>query len=225
MSVRTVIIDDHALVGAGIEAVLSEQAGGRFDVVGATTIAADAVALVEAKQADLALVDLHMPPPGGVEAIRQIRAARPQCRVVAVSGDADVPTVIEALAAGASAFLPKTLGPAGLVAPLQTIIDGGGVAPAALLGQLAARWSDTAAPAEAPTLDGADRDLVTLLCRGYEVAAMADELHVSPSTVKRRLSALEARLGVSSRLEVAHLAGWYRWVGPAEDEVAAVDEA
>lgn len=209
-AIRTIIVDDHALVGAGIEAVLEERAEGRFDVVGATTRAAEAPTLATSVAADLALVDLHMPPPGGVAAIRAIVAARPECRVVAVSGEADRLTIAEAIAAGACAFLPKTLGPEGLVSPLITVIDGGGVAPVPLLQQFATRWLETREDAPRPDLDDDDRQLLDLVCRGWELAAIAEEIHVSPSTVKRRLAALEDQLGAGSRVEAAFLAGWYR---------------
>ena len=208
--VRTVIVDDHALVGAGIEAVLSERSDGRFVVVGATTRAAEAARLVVDADAELALVDLYMPAPGGVAAIREILAASPQTKVVAVSGEADRATIVEALAAGATAFLPKTLGPEGLVAPLTTVVDGGGVVPAVLLQALADAWLQTRDVGDRPELDAEDRDLLALRRAGRELAAVADELHVSPSTIKRRLAALEERLGASSRVETAFLAGWYR---------------
>lgn len=214
--VRTVIVDDHALVGAGIEAVLAERSDGRFVVVGATTRAAEAARLVVSTDAELALVDLHMPAPGGVAAIREILAAAPDTKVVAVSGEADRATVVAALAAGAAAFLPKTLGPEGLVAPLTTVVDGGGVVPASLLTDLAAAWLQSHEVGARPDLDVEDRDLLGLVCAGRDLAAVADELHVSPSTIKRRLAALEERLGTSSRVETAFLAGWYRLVpGPS----------
>jgi two-component system, NarL family, nitrate/nitrite response regulator NarL len=208
--VRTVIVDDHALVGAGIEAVLAERSDGRFVVVGATTRAAEAARLVVDAEAELALVDLYMPAPGGIAAIREILAAAPQTKVVAVSGEADRATIVEALAAGASAFLPKTLGPEGLVAPLATVVDGGGVVPAPLLMALADAWLQSRHVGGRPELDAEDHDLLALVCAGRELAAVADELHVSPSTIKRRLAALEERLGASSRVETAFLAGWYR---------------
>jgi DNA-binding NarL/FixJ family response regulator len=207
VTIRTVIADDHALVGAGLEAVLGEQSGGRFEVVGATTRASDVAALVVERSADLALIDLHMPPPGGVVAVREVCDARPETRVVAVSGSADFEVIAAALAAGAAAFLPKTLGPEGLVAPLTTVMEGGGVLPAPFVGVLARHWLSSGPMVERPDLDPEERRLVALVCQGHELAAIAEATHVSPSTVKRRLADLEARLGASSRLELAYLAG------------------
>lgn len=223
-SVRTIIVDDHALVTAGLAALLPERSGGRLEVVATETDASQAGRVAEESRASLAVVDLRMPPPGGVEAIRDIAARVPRCRIVAVSGEADRDTILEALLAGAVAFLPKTIDPVDLVHPLLTILAGGSVVPPALLRDLADAQRERQHLGDAPELNDGQLRLLSLLVGGHETTVIADRLFVSPSTVKRHLSALEDLLEASSRVQLAYTAGWHRLVLPAEETDTSTDE-
>lgn len=214
--IRTLIVDDHAMVLAGLSALLPQRSDGQFAVIATTTDAEQAASLASEHDAQLALVDLRMPEPGGVVAIQRILEAAPNCRVVAVSGDAPREMIMEALLAGAVGFLPKTLQPEDMVPPLRTIIGGGAVIPPALLADLAETWQRLAVGGDAPVLSDGEERLLRLMVAGLETAAMADALYVSPSTIKRYLSSLEERLGADSRVEAAFLAGWHRLVPPPE---------
>lgn len=215
-AIRTLIVDDHAMVLAGLSALLPQRSDGEFAVIATTTDADQAAALAAEHDAQLALVDLRMPEPGGVVAIARILEAAPNCKVVAVSGDAPREMIMEALLAGATGFLPKTLQPEDMIPPLRTIVGGGSVVPPALLADLAETWQRLTSGGDAPVLADGEDQLLRLLVAGHETAAMADALYVSPSTVKRYLSSLEERLGASSRVEAAFLAGWHRLVPPPE---------
>lgn len=214
--IRTLIVDDHAMVLAGLSALLPQRSDGQFTVIATTTDADQAAALAAEHDAQIALVDLRMPDPGGVAAIERILEAAPTCKVVAVSGDAPREMIMDALLAGAVGFLPKTLQPEDMIPPLRTIIGGGAVIPPALLEELAQTWRRLTVGGDAPALEEGEEQLLRLLVAGHETASMADALYVSPSTVKRYLSSLEDRLGASSRVEAAFLAGWHRLVSPPE---------
>lgn len=215
-AIRTLIVDDHAMVLAGLSALLPQRSEGQFAVIATTTDADQAAELAAEHDAQLALVDLRMPEPGGVVAIQRILEVAPNCKVVAVSGDAPREMIMEALLAGATGFLPKTLQPEDMIPPLRTIIGGGSVIPPTLLADLAETWQRLTVGGDAPVLADGEEQLLRLLVAGHETASMADALYVSPSTVKRYLSSLEERLGASSRVEAAFLAGWHRLVPPPE---------
>jgi DNA-binding NarL/FixJ family response regulator len=137
-----VIVDDHALFSQGLALLLESRAGETFTVVGSTTAGEEAVALVGREAADIAIVDLALPPLGGVETIRRIVAAYPATKVLALSGTDDLGLAAAALRAGASGFLGKSADPDVLVAPLLTIAAGVRVVRADLLDALlAAGWS------------------------------------------------------------------------------------
>ncbi|MGI5520735.1 response regulator [Micromonospora sp. CA-259024] len=199
---RLVVVDDHPLFVRGLELLLPITTDGRAEVVASTGDAAAAAALISRCHPDLALVDLHMPPPGGIRAVAAIRRTTPRVRVVAMSGSADATPALEALRAGAEGFLPKTSEPEELLPPLLAILDGWAVLPATLLHAMLR-------PAHATPidLDGEERRLLRSIAAGRNTVDIAEELHVSERTVKRMTAALLRKLRVSNRAEAAAVAG------------------
>jgi DNA-binding NarL/FixJ family response regulator len=202
--VRIAVIDDHPLFVSGLELLLPDLSGGRVTVVGTTGHAASAANLVRRVVPDIALVDLHMPAPGGVRAVEAIRHAMPPVRVLAMSGDDDPATVVPALQAGAEGFLPKGCEPAALLQPLLAAVDGWAVLPPALLAALAGESPDTRTVLR---LADGEQDLLRLIASGTSTVDIATRLHVSERTVKRQTATLLRRLRVSSRTEAAAIAG------------------
>jgi DNA-binding NarL/FixJ family response regulator len=205
--VDVVVIDDHPLFSHGLSLLLPPVSGGRVRVVGTTDDAAAAAPLVHRVHADLALVDLAMPPPGGFRAIAAICHADPAIRVVALSGLDDENAAVEALRAGAEAFLPKTSEPETLVPPLLAVLDGWAVVPAALLHRLAGGAAPRRDCAVTGRLSPEQRQLWGLVASGRTTLDIAAELHVSERTAKRLVAGLLRQLRVSSRTEAAALAG------------------
>ncbi|WP_328848221.1 response regulator transcription factor [Micromonospora zamorensis] len=199
---RLVVVDDHPLFVRGLELLLPITTDGRAEVVASTGDAAAAAALVSRWHPDLALVDLHMPPPGGVRAVGAIRRTTPRVRVVAMSGSADPAPALEALRAGAEGFLPKTSEPEELLPPLLAVLKGWAVLPAELLHAMLRPTR-----AAAVDLDGEERRLLRAIAVGRNTIEIADELHVSERTVKRMTAALLRKLRVSNRAEAAAIAG------------------
>ncbi|WP_028924949.1 response regulator transcription factor [Pseudonocardia acaciae] len=203
-----VIVDDHELFAQGLALLLENRAGDRFTVGGATTRVEEAAALVDACAADLAIVDLAMPPLGGAAAIRQVKQRRPATRVLALSGSDDLALAERALRAGADGFLPKSADPDVLIAPLLTVASGLCVMPAPLLDALLA--SARKPPDELlERLDTQDRALWVLIARGLETSDIAARLYVSERTAKRMVATLLHKLAVPNRIEAAALAGHY----------------
>jgi two-component system nitrate/nitrite response regulator NarL len=203
-AVSVVLVDDHPLFSRGLELLLNS--GRDVRVVGRVDDATGAVSLVDRTGPDLAVIDLAMPPPGGIEALRQVKVRFPRVRVLVLSGTTDDDEVMTALQAGADGFLPNTAEPAELVPPLLAIARGWSVLPSALLHKLADGTSGPAAP-RLPPLDDEDVALWRLVADGLGVDEIADRLYVSERTVKRMTAALLRRLGVENRTQAAALAG------------------
>ncbi|GAB3935952.1 response regulator [Micromonospora vulcania] len=201
-TIRLAVVDDHPLFVRGLELLLPVTTDGRAEVVGSTGDAAAAAAMISRCHPDLALVDLHMPPPGGIRAVAAIRRTTPRVRVVAMSGSADPGPALDALRAGAEGYLPKTSEPEELLPPLLAILDGWAVLPAELLRALLR--PTRAAPVD---LDGEESRLLRAIAAGRNTVDIAEELHVSERTVKRMTAALLRKLRVSSRAEAAAVAG------------------
>ncbi|MGW4500196.1 response regulator transcription factor [Micromonospora sp. NPDC004336] len=200
--VRLALVDDHPLFVRGLELLLPASTGGRAEVVGSTGDASAAASLVSRCLPDLALVDLHMPAPGGIRAVAAIRRTTPRVRVVAMSGDEDPGPALQALRAGAEAYLPKTAEPEELLRPLLAVLDGWAVLPAALLRALLR--PGRASPVD---LDPEEQRLLRAIAGGHSTLEIAERMHVSERTVKRMTAALLRKLRVSSRAEAAALAG------------------
>ncbi|MGN9806678.1 response regulator [Micromonospora sp. L32] len=200
--IRLVVVDDHPLFIRGLELLLPASTDGRARVVDSTGDASAAASLVGRTQPDLALVDLHMPPPGGIRAIAAIRRTTPRARVVAMSGGDDPAPALEALRAGAEGFLPKSSEPEELLPPILAVLDGWAVLPGPLL-----RGLLRPAHSSSVDLDSEERRLLRSIAAGRSTVEIAEQLHVSERTVKRMTAALLRKLRVSSRAEAAALAG------------------
>jgi two-component system nitrate/nitrite response regulator NarL len=200
--IRLVVVDDHPLFVRGLELLLPASTDGRARVVDSTGDASAAASLVGRTHPDLALVDLHMPPPGGIRAIAAIRRTTPRVRVVAMSGGDDPAPALEALRAGAEGFLPKSSEPEELLPPMLAVLDGWAVLPGPLL-----RGLLRPARSGSVDLDSEERRLLRSIAAGRSTVEIAEQLHVSERTVKRMTAALLRKLRVSSRAEAAALAG------------------
>jgi two-component system nitrate/nitrite response regulator NarL len=205
--VDLIVVDDHPLFTRGLALLLPEVSDGRVRVVGTTDDASAAAALVQRFRADVAVVDVQMPPPGGSRAIAAVRRVEPTVRVVAMSGMADEDAAVEALRAGASSFLPKTADPEALVQPLLAVLDGWSVLPEPLLRRLLERTAPGEEEGIAGQLSADERRLWRLIAAGAGTVDIATALHVSERTAKRLVAHLLRRLHVSSRVEAAALAG------------------
>ena len=215
-----VIVDDHGLFSRGLELLLSAASEGRIKVAGRTESADEALALVRRNRPQVALVDLAMPPPGGIGAIREIAHHYPQVRILALSGTDDREMALEALAAGAHGFIPKSSDPDVLVPPLLSLGAGLSVLPTSLLETLV-HLRATRRPAVMARLDDEEINLWRLVARGLESLEIAERTFVSERTAKRMVASLLRKLEVANRVEAALLAGR---VGLLDDEDCTADE-
>ena len=204
-----VIVDDHELFAQGLALLLTREWGELFTVGGQTSRVEEAADLVARCDADVAIVDLSMPPLGGVAAIRHIKSRHPRTRILALSGTDDVRLAEEALRSGADGFLPKTAKPEALAGPLWTVAEGLRVIDGTLLDAL---LSNTRRPPPEllERLAAQDLKLWALLATGMETVDIADRMLVSERTAKRMVASLLTKLGVGNRIAAAELAGRYR---------------
>jgi two-component system, NarL family, nitrate/nitrite response regulator NarL len=205
--VDLIVVDDHPLFTRGLALLLPQVSDGSVRVVGTTDDASAAAALAHRTHADVAIVDVQMPPPGGSRAIAAVRRAQPLVRVVAISGLADAHAATEALRAGAVGFLPKSADPEALVRPLLSVLDGWSVLPEELLREILDRTVPASGEGIAGRLTADERRLWRLVAAGAGTVDIALTMHVSERTAKRLVAQLLRRLQVSSRVEAAALAG------------------
>ncbi|MBF6214783.1 response regulator transcription factor [Nocardia puris] len=206
--VVVVLVDDHDLFTQGLALLLSTRAGDKFELSGCTKYPEEAVTLVTKCRADVAIVDLAMPPLGGIAAIRHIKARCPDTKVLALSGTTDQDLAEAALRAGADGYLSKSADPDTLVFPLLSVVAGFRVVEAPLFAAVLGGIRRTPDHIRA-RLGSEEFRLWVLLSRGLETTEVANRLNVSERTAKRMVASLLGKLGAANRVEAAGMAGRY----------------
>ena len=206
MSVRVVVADDQEIVRTGLTMILDAQPG--IEVVGAAADGRHAVELARRLRPDVCLFDIRMPGVDGIEATRLLAGpdvADPLAVVVITTFDLDE-YVYAALRAGAVGFLLKDAGPALLTQAVHAAADGDALIAPSITARLlrtfaAAEPASRAQPVE-PLTDREEQVLATV-ARGRTNSEIADELHITLSTVKTHVASLMAKLGARNRVEIA----------------------
>jgi len=194
------LVDDHAVFREAL-ALLVETAHPtvRWREAGSLAAARDAVLREQAP--DLVLLDLQLPDCQGLDTLRRMRELAPRARVIVLSADDRIETVLAALDEGAAGFIPKTASGDLLRAALATVLAGGVfVPPRALLSE------PRPGPAAQPQLSPRQLDVLRLLIDGRSNKLIARELQLAPSTVRTHVEGLFERLGVHNRTQAVVVA-------------------
>ena len=201
-----VLVDDHQLFSRGLALLLNTDPERRVHVLARTEHADKALELVRHHRPRVAIIDLMMPPPGGLAAVEEVKRHYPDVRVLALSGNDEVGSAIEALRMGADGFLLKSSEPDELIPPLLALAAGVSVVPQPVISALLESWTRSGQRAVSD-LTADEVSLLRLVAAGLESIEIADRLHVSERTAKQRVAALLRRIDVSSRVQAAALAG------------------
>ena len=200
-TIRVLIVDDHAVVREGLRAFLELQDG--IEVAGEAADGEEAVSAVDRFTTDVALVDLVMPRVDGIEAIRRMRALRPETRVIVLTSFLDDDRLLPAIRAGAAGYLLKNAQPQEVARAIRTAHEG----EALLDPAVAARLVDALASGEPADryeeLTPREREVLELIARGFSNKRIAHELGAAEKTVKNHVSHVLAKLGVADRTQAA----------------------
>jgi NarL family two-component system response regulator LiaR len=199
--IRVLIADDHAVVRQGLRTFLELQ----VDVVVVADVADGEAALAAAAEhdPDVVLMDLVMPGMGGVEAIRQLREARPAARVLVLTSFLDDEKLFPAVRAGAAGYLLKDVEPEELVRAIRTVADGEALLHPAVAARLMEEVSEAPRPAAEEALTARERDVLELIARGMPNKLIARELGIAEKTVKTHVSSILGKLGLTDRTQAA----------------------
>lgn len=204
--IRVLIADDHTIVRSGLRLLLEAEAD--FEVVGEAGDGLEALAMVEAQQPDVVLIDITMPGIDGMEATRRIKARWPQINVLALTMHRSDEYFFEMLKAGASGYILKGAETSDLIGAIRSVSQGDVFLHATMARKLVQdylRRTDDQ-PESGPSLSPRETQILRLLADGYSNNEIADKLVISPSTVHTHRGNLMTKLSLNSRRELIEYA-------------------
>ena len=209
MSMRVIMIDDHALFRVGLQGLL-EQRG--IEVIAAVAEGAEGIKLAQEMQPDIILLDLRMPDMNGLEVLRKIKEKEIKIPVVMLTTSNEEQDLVEALRNGAQGYLLKDMEPDELVSALRDIEKGKNVVAQGLTDVLArmvqgepiAKKNNKNNPFS--ELTPREMEILCLLADGQSNKVIARNLGISDGTVKLHVKAILRKLEVHSRVEAAVIA-------------------
>ncbi|MDX6357967.1 MAG: hypothetical protein QOH37_1021 [Nocardioidaceae bacterium] len=197
-TIRVVIVDDHAVLRAGLEQLLGGQPD--LEVVGTAASGAEAIELVRELRPDVVLMDLQMPGIDGVAATREIVADK-LADVLVLTSYSDAERIVGALDAGAMGYLLKDAEPDEVLTGIRAVARGESpINPRAARELLGARRTTPAAGAE---LTPRETEVLVLVRQGLANKQIARRLGISERTVKAHLTSAFQRIGVVDRTQAA----------------------
>jgi len=202
--IRVLLVDDDALMRAGLEAILSSDAA--VQVVGEASDGRIAVEQVRRLQPDVVLMDIRMPDVDGIAATREVVAVSPDVRVVILTTFEDDDYIFGALTAGASGFLLKRTSPEQLLEALRAVAAGDSLLSPSVTRRVIDRMA--ALPSGEALLDrrveqltAREREVLEQLARGLSNAEIAAALVIEESTVKTHVKRVLMKLGLRDRVQ------------------------
>ncbi|MDI3329308.1 MAG: response regulator transcription factor [Micrococcus sp.] len=206
-NIAVLIVDDQPLMSGALK-VLVENAP-NMHCVGIAANGAEALEACQATHPDVVLMDMQMPVMGGVEATARISAEFPETSVLAITTFTSEPYLVPALRAGAGGYLLKDAEPETIVSAIRSVHRGESVLSPAVTRKLLSSIEDDrpvgngARPGDpdGSELTPRELDVLRLLARGRSNTEIAEELHISESTVKANLTKIMDKLEVRDRVQ------------------------
>jgi two-component system response regulator NreC len=201
---RVVVVDDHAVVRAGLRRVLDAEPD--IEVVGEAGTARDAILETRAAKPDVILLDVVMPGESGIDALPKLHKEAPDAKVLVLSMQDDPRYVREAFAAGASGYVLKEAADSEVVAAVREVAAGNRYLHPALGARLVSAEEEERAATEADPLSDREREVLRLLALGHTNQEIAKMLYISVRTAETHRSHIMQKLRLKTRAELVRYA-------------------
>ncbi|TVS11741.1 MAG: DNA-binding response regulator [Planctomycetaceae bacterium] len=204
-SIRIVLADDHHLVRAGLRALIERSPG--LEVVGEAEDGRQVVQLAENLQPDIVLMDIAMPEMNGLTAALQLRTLVPHTRVIIVSMNSTVDSVLRAMRAGVAGYLLKNVSPSELELAVQSVAKGQTYLCAAASQHVIDGYVQNISVDSdvLERLTPRQREVLQLVAEGFTTKEIAGRLRIAPKTVETH------RTQLMRQLQIRDLAGLVRF--------------
>jgi DNA-binding NarL/FixJ family response regulator len=215
---RLLVVDDHEVVRQGLVSLLDRRDG--FEVVAQAGTVAESIATAARFEPDVVIMDVRLPDGSGIEACREIRAARPETRVVMLTSYPDEEAVLSAIIAGASGYLLTQIRGRELVSALEAVGRGESLLDSAVTEKVLERVRRVAsgsATDELAELTSQERKILLLVADGKTNKEIAAEVFLSDKTVKNYVSSILSKLNLQRRAQAAAFVAKHHLVPPGEE--------
>ena len=200
MCINVVIIEDQTDLREMLGVLVNGSAG--FKCVGQFAYAEEAIAQIPGLNPDVALVDIHLPGKSGITLVHTLKTQLPTLKFVICSSLEDDDNIFNALKAGADGYITKSSAPVKILEAIQDVYNGG----APMSSQIARRVVSYFNPREKENpelakLSAREKEILTLLAKGYRYKEIAGMLYISIDTVRKHIHNIYEKLQVSSRTD------------------------
>ncbi len=221
--VRVMIVDDHPLFRAGLRRVLELEKD--LEIAGEAANGQEAIEQARALQPQVILMDVNLPNMNGLQATRELTAARSDIAVIILTAYHDDEQMLHAIRSGASAYFPKDVDPQELIRSIHQVSAGNYVLNDSVLAKpQVATWllnqfeQMPTTSGESPEfafqpLSAREMEILTCITRGKSNKEIAQQLGISRQTVKNHMTSILRKLAVNDRTQAAVYAlrrGWIR---------------
>ncbi len=204
MSIRVLIVDDHAVVRSGLRLVLEREDD--LEVVGEAGNADEGVRVARLEKPDVVLLDVVMPGRSGIEAAAEVIEASGGAKILVLSMQDDPSYVREAFAVGASGYLLKEAADVEVVQAIREVASGNHYVHPSLGARLAQAEVDAAKKSADDPLSDREREVLRLLALGHTNQEIAKELFISVRTAETHRAHIMRKLGLSTRADLVRYA-------------------
>jgi DNA-binding NarL/FixJ family response regulator len=217
--IRLLIVDDQVLFLESLSTCLHNYAAD-IDVVGLARNGVEALEKAAALHPDIVLMDVHMPVMDGVEATGKLLASQPGVRILILSTYDEDEYVRNALKLGAAGYLLKDISPTELIASIRALKGGSvQISPQVVAKLMRSVIDQEPSPSREiagslqwfESLTPREREVFTLIARGYDNAQIGEELRMAEHTVRNHVSTIYSKLGVQDRFQIIQLANKLRY--------------
>lgn len=207
MTIRLLLVDDHAVVRSGLKMLLENERD--VEIMGEAASASEAIEVAVRLKPDVVLMDIGLPDLSGIDATREIKKRASQVAIVALTIHEDEEYFFKMLEAGASGYVPKRAAPEELITAIRAAASGQVYLYPSLAKLLVRDFLDggRAGAAEPPSdLTDREHEVLTYLAEGASNGEIAASLVISPKTVARHRENIMRKLNLHSRAELVRYA-------------------
>jgi two-component system response regulator NreC len=207
-TIRVLIVDDHGVMRAGLQAMISAQAD--MSVVGSASSGDDALFLATTVRPDVVVLDVEMPGRGGLECLPLLRHSCPDARVLVLTMHDDPGLVRRSFEAGASGYVVKEALGDDLLAAIRTVRNGRSYINVSMSQDGQPTAASALEPASDKLADGRlsarERQVLEMLAQGLTNSEIGKRLHLSPRTIGTYRGRLNEKLGLRTRADIVQFA-------------------